>query len=62
MGWKYDHLLPMMMCKADVTGSFTPTVAKHTQSVEPGYRIEHSATWQHQSDENPFLNMAMVVY
>lgn len=26
---------PMMMCKADVTGSITPTVAKHTQSVEP---------------------------
>lgn len=25
----------MMMCKADVTGSMTPTVAKHTQSVEP---------------------------
>lgn len=24
-----------MMCSADVTGSFTPTVAKHTQSVEP---------------------------
>lgn len=25
----------MMMCRADVTGSMTPTVAKHTQSVEP---------------------------
>ena len=26
---------PMIMCKAEVTGSFTPTVAKQTQSVEP---------------------------
>lgn len=25
----------MMMCKAEVTGSITPTVEKHTQSVEP---------------------------
>lgn len=25
----------MMMCKAEVTGSITPTVAWHTQSVEP---------------------------
>lgn len=29
------HYLPNMMCKAEVTGSLIPTVAKQTQSVEP---------------------------
>ena len=28
----------MIMCSAEVTGSLTPTVAKHTQSVEPEER------------------------
>ena len=27
--------LPTMMCKADVSASFVPTVEKHTQSVDP---------------------------
>lgn len=28
-----------MMCRAEVTGSFVPTVAKQIQSVEPGERV-----------------------
>lgn len=27
--------LPTMMCRADVSASFVPTVEKHTQSVDP---------------------------
>jgi hypothetical protein len=34
----YIHVSPMIMCSAEVTGSLTPTVAKHTQSVEPEER------------------------
>lgn len=30
-----DFHSPTTMCKAEVTGSFRPTVAKQTQSVEP---------------------------
>lgn len=30
----------MMIWRAEVTGSFTPTVAKHTQSVEPAMQRE----------------------
>lgn len=36
-----EKKLPMMMCSVDVTGSFTPTVAKHTQSVEPAEKSKH---------------------
>lgn len=42
-----------MMCKAEVTGSMTPTVAKHTQSVEPAVGTVQKHAQRHACGRKP---------
>lgn len=52
----------MIMCKAEVTGSFTPTVAKQIQSVEPvGVSSQNTASEPFRSNLNCYSESSQVM-